>query len=47
MIALDAGAWWAAASPLLMSKREGYADYVRRTSGFIPVPPRTKAARIT
>ena len=28
-----------------MSKREGYADYVERTSGFIPLPPRSAAAR--
>lgn len=25
----------------LSSSRPGYADYVRRTSGFIPLPPRT------
>ncbi len=24
-----------------MSKRPGYADYVTRTSGFVPLPPRT------
>ena len=30
-----------------MSKREGYAEYIERTSGFIPLPPRSKAARAT
>ncbi|UJA20345.1 DUF1295 domain-containing protein [Thermoleophilia bacterium SCSIO 60948] len=30
-----------------LSKREGYADYVERTSGFVPLPPRSKAARRT
>jgi steroid 5-alpha reductase family enzyme len=25
--------------------RPGYADYVRRTSGFIPLPPRARSAR--
>jgi steroid 5-alpha reductase family enzyme len=56
-LALSAGAWWAVASPLVMtllltrvsgkdhlerslSTRPGYADYVRRTSGFVPLPPR-------
>jgi steroid 5-alpha reductase family enzyme len=24
----------------LTSRRPGYADYVRRTSGFVPLPPR-------
>ncbi len=28
-----------------MSRREGYADYVERTSGFVPLPPRSKLAR--
>jgi steroid 5-alpha reductase family enzyme len=30
-----------------MSKREGYAEYVERTSGFIPLPPKSKLARAT
>jgi steroid 5-alpha reductase family enzyme len=30
-----------------MSERPGYADYVRRTSGFVPLPPGTRAARAT
>lgn len=30
-----------------MSKREGYAEYVERTSGFVPLPPRSAAARKT
>jgi steroid 5-alpha reductase family enzyme len=59
-LALSAGAWWAVASPLVMtllltrvsgrdhlersmSERPGYADYVRRTSGFVPLPPRSAA----
>jgi steroid 5-alpha reductase family enzyme len=56
-IALSGGAWWALASPLVMtllltrvsgkdhlersmSARPGYAAYVERTSGFVPLPPR-------
>ena len=27
-----------------MSKRPGYAEYVERTSGFVPLPPRSRAA---
>ncbi len=30
-----------------MSDRPGYDEYVRRTSGFLPLPPGTKAARAT
>ncbi|GAA4885823.1 DUF1295 domain-containing protein [Actinomycetospora straminea] len=30
-----------------MSGRPGYAEYVRRTSGFLPLPPGTRAARAT
>ena len=30
-----------------MSDRPGYADYVRRTSGFVPLPPGSRAARAT
>lgn len=30
-----------------MSSRPGYADYVARTSGFLPLPPGSKAARAT
>jgi steroid 5-alpha reductase family enzyme len=30
-----------------MSQRPGYDDYVRRTSGFLPLPPGTSAARAT
>jgi steroid 5-alpha reductase family enzyme len=62
LIALDAGAWWAVAGPLVMtvlltrvsgkdlleksmSERPGYREYVERTSGFIPMPPRRGAAR--
>lgn len=54
---LAAGAWWALASPLLMTwlllrvsgvallertirdRRPAYAEYVRRTSAFLPWPP--------
>jgi steroid 5-alpha reductase family enzyme len=25
----------------MSSSKPGYADYVRRTSGFLPLPPRT------
>lgn len=28
-----------------MSSREGYAEYVERTSGFLPLPPGSRAAR--
>ncbi|MEO6880814.1 MAG: DUF1295 domain-containing protein [Mycobacteriaceae bacterium] len=28
-----------------MSSRQGYADYVKRTSGFFPLPPGSKLAR--
>jgi steroid 5-alpha reductase family enzyme len=28
-----------------LSARPGYADYVRRTSGFVPLPPRRRVAR--
>jgi steroid 5-alpha reductase family enzyme len=30
-----------------MSSRPGYDEYVRRTSGFVPLPPGTRAARAT
>jgi steroid 5-alpha reductase family enzyme len=30
-----------------MSQRPGYDDYVRRTSGFLPLPPGTRPARAT
>ncbi|MEJ7891641.1 MAG: DUF1295 domain-containing protein [Solirubrobacteraceae bacterium] len=30
-----------------MSERPGYKEYVENTSGFIPLPPRSKAARAT
>ena len=30
-----------------MSQRPGYDEYVRRTSGFLPLPPGTRAARAT
>jgi steroid 5-alpha reductase family enzyme len=30
-----------------MSQRPGYDEYVRRTSGFLPLPPGTAAARAT
>ncbi|MEA2167737.1 MAG: hypothetical protein QOF76_1037 [Solirubrobacteraceae bacterium] len=56
-LGLDAGGWWAFASPLIMSAllmrvsgkglleknmagRPGYQEYVARTSGFFPLPPR-------
>jgi steroid 5-alpha reductase family enzyme len=28
-------------------KYAGYADYIERTSGFIPMPPKKKAAKTT
>jgi steroid 5-alpha reductase family enzyme len=28
-----------------MSERPGYAAYVERTSGFVPLPPRARGAR--
>jgi steroid 5-alpha reductase family enzyme len=30
-----------------MSGRAGYAAYVRRTSGFLPLPPDSRPARAT
>ena len=30
-----------------MSKRPGYEEYVEQTSGFIPLPPKSRAARAT
>ena len=30
-----------------MAQRPGYADYARRTSGFLPVPPRLYQALVT
>ena len=60
LVALDGGAWWSVAGPLIMtvlltrvsgkdlleksmSRRPGYCEYVERTSGFIPLPPRSPA----
>ena len=57
LVAVSAGAWWAAVGPLLLTwlllrvsgvrlleealaDRPGYADYVGRTSSFVPRPPR-------
>jgi steroid 5-alpha reductase family enzyme len=51
-LAFATGAWWAVVSPLLMTsgvavleqsigdRRPAYAEYVRRTSAFVPWPPR-------
>ena len=30
-----------------MSQRPGYDEYVRRTSGFLPLPPGSRPARAT
>jgi steroid 5-alpha reductase family enzyme len=58
LLALAAGGWWTAFSPLLMTflllrvsgvrlleksmqaTKPGYEDYMRRTSSFLPLPPR-------
>jgi steroid 5-alpha reductase family enzyme len=31
----------------MSSRRPGYADYVRRTSGFVPLPPRRASPQST
>lgn len=60
LLAADAGAWWTALGPVVMTvlllkvsgvsllerslkRRPEYADYVARTSAFVPMPPRTSA----
>jgi steroid 5-alpha reductase family enzyme len=59
LLAANTGAWWALASPLLMTfllmrvsgvmllerdlkqSKSAYADYIKRTSAFFPLPPKT------
>jgi steroid 5-alpha reductase family enzyme len=28
----------------IVSRRPGYAEYVRRTSGFVPLPPKSRVS---